>query len=408
MTERLFDRDAYLTEFDATVLSAEHVGDRTIVVLDRTAFYPTSGGQPSDTGTLGGLPIADVVEEEGSIAHVLGAATPAEAGAGSGVEPTRDLPGRVVHGVVDWPRRFDHMQQHTGQHVLSAAFDRVFGARTVGFHLGAETSTIDLAKELRPNEVAAVEDTANRIVWEDRPIAVRFVTTEEAAQLSLRKEPQREGTLRIVEIPEFDLSACGGTHVARTGAIGAIVIASWERCKGGLRVEFVCGARALARIRSLRGIAASAMTLLSVAAADIPAAIERMQAEARDQRHATAGLQRELARYRAQELFESGAETPVGRLVLRAVDMDASGLKALATAVVANGACAAVLVSASTPALAVVARSVDGTIQANQVLAALTKQFGGRGGGKADLAQGGGLNGPPQAILDAARAAILG
>jgi alanyl-tRNA synthetase len=158
----------------------------------------------------------------------------------------------------------------------------------------------------------------------------------------------------------------------------------------------------------LRGVAASAMSLLSVAAAEIPAAIERLQTESRDQRRAVAGMQRELARYRAQELFESGEETPAGRLVLRALDSDASGLKALATAVVATGTCVAVLVSTAAPALAVVARSVDATTQANRVLAALTTQFGGRGGGKADLAQGGGLNGPSHIILEAARAAILG
>jgi len=200
--ERLYYEDAYLIEFDAVVRDVESRGDRWQVRLDRSAFYPTSGGQPYDIGTLDEANVIDVADtEEGTIAHFL------------------DRPLEVnarVRGRVDWSRRFDHMQQHTGQHLLSAAFDRELAARTMSFHLGTRSSTIDLDKELSADQIAAVESTANRVLWEDREVIVRFVTDTEAAKLPLRKEPARAGELSIVEIKDYDLSACGGTHVSRT------------------------------------------------------------------------------------------------------------------------------------------------------------------------------------------------
>jgi alanyl-tRNA synthetase len=393
MTDRLYYTDPYNREFDATVARIDQREGRTLVVLDRTSFYPTSGGQPFDTGTLGDWRVVDVFDEDdGSIAHVVDG---------------EFAVGQRVHGVIDWPRRFDHMQQHTGQHVLSAAFDRLFGVRTVSFHLGATVSTIDLVRELAPRDLAAAEGEANRIVWENRPVTIRYADAEDASHMPLRKEPKRGGTLRLIDVEEWDLSACGGTHVARTGAIGVIAIGSWERFKGGQRIEFVCGGRALDRLRSLRDAASAAMRLLSVSAEEVPGAIERVQAEAREQKRAMTALQIELARYRAEELAASAEVTDRGRLVARAIDADANGLKALASAIIATPGYAVVLVSTSTPTLVVVARSPEVAVKANDVLAALTARFGGRGGGKPELAQGGGLNGSAQEILDAARTAIL-
>ena len=393
MTDRLYYTDPYNREFDATVSRIDQREGRTLVMLDRTSFYPTSGGQPFDTGTLGDWRVVDVFDEDdGSIAHVVDGEFSV---------------GQRVHGVIDWPRRFDHMQQHTGQHVLSAAFDRLFGVRTVSFHLGATVSTIDLARELAPRDLAAAEGEANRIVWENRPVTIRYADAEDASRMPLRKEPKRGGTLRLIDVEEWDLSACGGTHVARTGAIGVIAIGSWERFKGGQRIEFVCGGRALDRLRSLRDAASAAMRLLSVSAEEVPGAIERVQAEAREQKRAMAALQMELARYRAEELAASAEVTDRGRLVARAIDADANGLKTLASAIIGTPGYAVVLVSTSTPALVVVARSPEVAIKANDVVAVLTRRFGGRGGGKPELAQGGGLNGSAEEIIDAARAALL-
>jgi alanyl-tRNA synthetase len=295
------------------------------------------------------------------------------------------------------------MQQHSGQHVLSAAFVRLFDVRTVSFHLGGEASTIDLAREMTPRELAAAEDEANRIIWEDRPVTIRFVSAEEAAALPLRKEPVRSGTLRLIDVEDFDLSACGGTHVARTGQIGLIAITAWERFKGGQRLEFHCGHRALAKLRSLRDTAVAGARLLSVPGGELPEAIERLQAEAKEHRRGLAALQSELARYQADELAAAAETTPRGRFVFKAVDADANPLKALATAIVSRGGLGAVLVSTARPALVVISRAPDVAAASHEILARLTSKFGGRGGGKADLAQAGGVDAPAEAILAEAR-----
>ena len=397
MTDRLYYRDPYLRTFDATVEKVEPRGDRWSVILDRTAFYPTSGGQPFDTGTLAGVRVVDVVDEEdGTIAHLVDATS------------DRNLtPGAVVHGEIDWARRFDHMQQHTGQHVLSAAILSVCRARTVSFHLGAAVSTIDLERELSRAEIAAAETEANRVVWEDRPVTIRFVSAEEAAALPLRKEPARGGTLRLIDVEGFDLSACGGTHVARSGAIGVIAVSSWERFKGGQRLEFLCGGRALGRWRSFRDTIASSVRLLSVLPEEIAATVERMQGDAREQKRAAAALQTELAKFRARELAEAAEPINGIAAVLRAVDGDANGLKGLATAVAAASHSVVVLVSTTRPALVVAARSSDATVSAQQIIATLTGKFGGRGGGKPELAQAGGIDAAPQEILEAARGWLM-
>ena len=410
MTDRLYYLDPYLRAFDATIERVEPRGDLAVVTLDRTAFYPSSGGQPFDTGLLGASRVVDVVDEEdGSVVHVVEHAR--DAGA-----PSLQA-GASVHGEIDWPRRFDHMQQHTGQHVLSAAFDHLFNVRTVSFHLGAAVSTIDLAREMSTAEIAAAEAEANRIVWEDRPVGIRFATAEEAAAM-LRKEPARGGTLRLIDVEGFDLSACGGTHVARTGGIGVIAVASWERFKGGQRLSFLCGGRALGGYHALRDSVASAVRLLSVLPAELPQTIERLQGEAKAQQRLLGGLQTELARYRAEELAASAEEVSVApeaaaatggtaRLVARAVDADALGLKALASAIVSKPGYIVVLVSLSgPPVVAAVARSADVHFSSQKLLSALQATFGGRGGGKGDFAQGGGMNGSPEAILAAARQGI--
>jgi len=400
MTERLYYADAYLREFDASVVRVDRRDGRTAVFLDRTAFYPTSGGQPFDIGTLVGdservaLRVVDVVDDDGDVAHIVDG--PAEALSA----------GQAVHGAIDWTRRLDHMQQHTGQHVLSAAIDRLLSVRTVSFHLGTESSTIDLSRELTREELVSAEIDANRIVWENHPVSIRYASAEEAAKLPLRKESAREGTLRLVDIETFDLSACGGTHVAKTGGIGVIAIGATERFKGGQRVEFFCGGRALTKFRAMRDALSGAVRVLSVLPDELPPAIEKLQADARERQKTLASLQQDLARYRAEEFASSAEQTAAGRLVARALDADANGLKSLASAITSRPGHIAVLVSTTRPALVVVARSQDVAVAANQIVASLTAKFGGRGGGKPDLAQAGGLDAESAAILDAARAAM--
>jgi alanyl-tRNA synthetase len=391
MTDRIYYTDPYCTTFDATVVSATEVDGRSHIVLDRTAFYPTSGGQPFDTGTLGGVAVIDVIDrEDGEVVHVASA-------------PLQ--PGTVAQGVVDWSRRFDHMQQHTGQHVLSAAFDRLLSARTESFHLGVATATIDLGREVSPQHIARAEEDANRVVWEDRPVAIRFVTPEEAASLPLRKEPARTGRLRLIEVEHFDLSACGGTHVSRTGAIGVIAVSGWEKFRGGTRVEFLCGDRALRRFRTWRDALSATQRHLSVAPDEMPAAVERLQGESKSLQQIIKGLQEKLAVHEATALLAKGTLVG-GRLVIAEVvdGWDAQALKTMAvTAATEQPTAVIALFTASSPALVVIARGTAGGVDASAVLKSLVSQFGGRGGGKPDLAQGGGLNGQAADLLEAAK-----
>jgi alanyl-tRNA synthetase len=394
---RLYYTDPLRLAFEARVQACEpappsHPGAWAVRLSD-SAFYPTTGGQPFDTGRLGDARVTDVIEDDaGDVVHVVD--RPLE-------------PGVLVAGEVDRARRLDHRQQHSGQHVLSAAFVRTARVATVSFHLGATVSTIDLAREVTPAEIAAAEDAANAVIQEDRPVTIRFVSGEEAAALPLRKEPKRAGELRLIDIADWDLSACGGTHVNHTGEIGPIAVRGWERFKGGTRLEFVCGARTLASFRELRDTVAASSRLLSVLPAELPAAIGRLQEEARDLRRVQRDLQGELAGLRAAAL--AGAAEAVGarRAVLAAVpNADAGALKGLGAAIVASPGLVAVLVSDATPALAVVARSADVDLDAAALFRALATTFGGKGGGRPDFAQGGGLNAAPAAILEAARTVL--
>jgi alanyl-tRNA synthetase len=392
-TERLYYSQTATQAFDAVVLRTEPRGEHTAVWLDRTAFYPTSGGQPHDLGTLAGAPIVDVQDDEaGDVVHLVGA----------GVPPA----GSTVHGVIDWSRRFDHMQQHTGQHLLSAVLERLFSARTVSFHLGSASSTVDLDRELTPAQLAHAEYEANAVIWRDAPVTIRFVTEEDAKQLPLRKESARAGTLRLIEIEGIDLSACGGTHVDRSGAIGQLALSAWERFKGGQRLEFLCGRRALERFQQLRDVSAASIRQLSVLPADLPGAIERLQQEVKEQKRVSAALQLSLAGYEAAALVDGAEPFASGHLVLQAVDADAVKLKALASAVAERPGYLAVLVSRSTPVLAVAARAADVKTSCQDLVGTLAKQFGGRGGGKPDLAQCGGLQASPDAVVTAIRAVL--
>jgi alanyl-tRNA synthetase len=393
MSERIYYTDAYCRAFDARVVRAfEHEG-RPAVSLNRTAFYPTSGGQPFDVGMLDSAPVIDVADVEGEVVHIL--ASPLGEGA-------------VVHGEIDWTRRFDHMQQHTGQHVLSAALVHVCQAATVSFHLGSDTSTIDLDAVVSPVDVERAVDEANRIVWEDRAVAVRFASEDEAKALPLRKESARQGELRLVEVPEFDLSACGGTHVARTGAIGLVAVTATEKFKGGLRLTFVCGGRALRAVRQLRDAVAGSVRVLSVLPQELAAAVEKQQADAKALRKTISGLQAALAVHEADRLLAVSQAADDGRRVVTGIyeDWDAAGLKTIASSLIARDPVAAALVAGGTTVTVVVACAPSLGLDAGAVVRQLTARFGGRGGGRPDMAQAGGLTGHPGEIAAAARALL--
>ena len=385
MTERLYYHDSSLLRFTGTVVESGTLDGRAFAVLDRTAFYPTSGGQPFDRGHLGGHEVVEVLdrEDDGAVLHFISDAVPV---------------GAVVDGEIDAERRLDHMQQHTGQHVLSAAFIRTANVPTVSFHLGVEVSTIDLAGDVEAAAIAKAEDEANRVVFADRDVVVRFVSAAEAAVLPLRKEPSRTGTLRLVEVPDFDLSACGGTHVSRTGAIGNIAVFAWERYKGGTRVSFVCGGRAVRAFRELRDASTATSRLLSVQSGELPEAVARLQADARDVRLQARALGEQLARVEASALRSSAVDLNGHRIVARVLDKDQAGLRQLAQEAAADGGPAILLVSTARPASLVVSRGADSGIDAGAVLKAIVARFGGKGGGRPELAQGGGIDADAEAV----------
>jgi alanyl-tRNA synthetase len=395
MTDRIYYTDAYRRAFDAVVARSFEYAGRPAVTLDRTAFYPTSGGQPFDVGVLGGSTVLDVVDVDGEVVHVLSV-------------PLAE--GSAVHGDIDWARRFDHMQQHTGQHILSAALVQVCQAPTVSFHLGSETCTIDVSAAPGLADLERAVDEANRVVWDDREVRVRFASAEEARALPLRKESAREGELRLVEVPDCDLSACGGTHVARTGAIGLIAVTGTEKFKGGLRVSFVCGVRALRSLRQLRDVVAGSVRTLSVLPEELPSAIDRLQAEGRGWRKTIAGLQAALAVHEADRLLAAATPEKDGRRVIAEVyeGWDANGLKTIASSLIARDPVAAALVASGPQPLIVLACTPSLGLDANAALRRITERFGGRGGGRPDLAQAGGLAGNAAEIAAFARTVLAG
>ncbi|HEU5304775.1 MAG TPA: DHHA1 domain-containing protein [Gemmatimonadales bacterium] len=370
MTQRLYYTDSYLTEFEATVVDRADDGRR--VYLDRTAFYPTSGGQPFDTGQLGGVEVMDVVDEGERIAHLL----------------SGPMPGGRIVGRINWARRFDHMQQHTGQHLLSAVLADLLGHTTVGVHFGRDSSTLDLdAGTLAADQVARAEARANEIAVENRPVRVSF--EEGSSANGLRKPPTRARTLRIVTIYDLDRSACGGTHVRATGEIGPILIGRVERVRKGIRLEFLCGGRAIRRARSDHDLLARLASEFSAAPEELPALTAAQRGDLKDADAARRELQEKLDLYRARELYAAAEPdaTGVRRVTLRGEAASIDGLRGVAQAFASLPRAIFVGTVPSPPAV-LLAASPDAGIDAAGVLKSLLTSVGGRGGGSATMAQG--------------------
>jgi alanyl-tRNA synthetase len=367
MTERLYYTDAYLRRFDATVLEG---GDR--VYLDRTAFYPTSGGQLHDLGTLGGVRVLDVIDEGERIAHVV----------------ERPVPEGPVAGEIDWTRRFDHMQQHTGQHVLSAVFADAFGHQTVSVHFGDAYNTLDLDIGTATREtLVAAEERANEIVCADLPVTVSFEDAGTAE--GLRKAIDRAGELRVVGIEGVDRSACGGTHVRRTGEIGPILLRRNDRVRSTARIEFVCGLRAVRRARADYEIVTAVATAASVSPEEAPARVASLAEQAKGAEKARKKLTEELGVHRARTLWDAAvADARDIRWIVQRLDAaafeDAHGI-AHAIAPLRR---AAYLATSATPPRVLLATSADSGIDAGALLRPALSAAGGQGGGSARIAQG--------------------
>jgi alanyl-tRNA synthetase len=368
MTDRLYYQDSYLTEFRASVVDAGPEQQR--IYLDRTAFYPTSGGQPFDLGKLGGVDVIEVIDEDGRVAHVLAA----------------PLAASEVTGAIDWRRRFDHMQQHTGQHLLSAVLVELFDATTVSFHLGAEASTIDVARALDAGQIRQAERRANEIVFENRPVTVSYRHSSE--DLGLRKPTEREGEIRIVSIQDLDRSACGGTHVRATGEIGPILIRKLDRIRGNLRIEFLCGLRAVERARSDYETLSRVARSFSSPLDDVPSLVEGQRERLLETERAHRRLAAELAQARGREFYASTPPDSDGlRRVARRVGALSDDLRVEAQSFT-SGAKAVFLAIGDDPPALMLAASADSGVHAGNLLKSALTGAGGRGGGSATMAQG--------------------
>ncbi len=392
MTERLYYHDPFLYEFEGQiteVVPAAEINGRHGVFLDRTAFYPTSGGQVHDTGWISlespsdpaKLRVTEVVEaEDGRVVHYLEADKPPERG-------TR------IRGLIDPARRRDHMQQHSGQHVLSAAFIRLFDMPTVSFHMGDDYCSIDLeSPALRAQQVEQAELLANQIVQENRPVEIKFVTQEEAQNLGLRKAPRTDkDELRLIDIQEFDLSACGGTHVRGTGQIGCILLRKTERVRRGWRVEFVCGQRAVSTARHDFNTLTEAAAFFSGHIWDVPQQVRKSLEETRAVRKSSEHLLEELAELQAARLLAEATTVGGRKLIVRVFsDRDLTFIRLLAqklTHLEAN--LVALLAASSEQSSLVFAQSEGMPFDMGALLKETLNELGGRGGGSRDMAQGG-------------------
>ncbi len=383
MTERLYYADSYLRTFEADIVERLDFDGRPAVILTRSAFYPEGGGQPADRGTLNQAQVLDVIEREadGEVLHLLS-------------EP---LTVDHVIGHIDHARRFDLMQQHTGQHILSEAFIQTAGAETVAFHLNPDpldgALTIDLnTASLSAAQIDRAEDRANQIVWENRPVVPRFVTGEELAALPLRRPPKVNTHIRVVEIQDFDWSACGGTHVARTGEVGLIKIVKTERRGAETRVEFRCGGRALLDYRRKHAVLSKAAAALTIGFWEIDQAIGRLQADAKTLRKQLSEADSNLQKFEADALLNSiEPRGDYGLIVRMWPDRDAAYLKRMAQLLTTRPGTVALL-GATGGALALIfARSKDLNLNLAPLLKDTAAQLGAKGGGSPDFAQAGGL-----------------
>jgi len=385
VTERLYYHDSFLHEFDAQVEEVVSADSRKAIVLDRTAFYPTSGGQVFDTGwILSGankLRVTEVVEkDDGTILHVFEA-------------PPQLEKGSRVHGQIDIDRRRDHMQQHSGQHVLSAALIQLFNMPTVSFHMGDESCSIDLdTKNLTSNQVEQAETLANEVVMQTRTVAIRFVTQQEAQGLGLRKLPPVErDKLRLIDISDFDLTACGGTHVASTGQIGCILLRKTEKVRQGWRVEFVCGKRAVVTARRDYATLVESAGLFSSHIWEVPQQVRKAQEEVRALRKSREQVLEELAEAQAAKLLAETLEAGGRKIVARVfADRDVAFIKLLAQKLTRQSAPAIALLGTSLgQATLVFAQSAGQPFDMGALMKEALAGLGGRGGGSKDMAQGG-------------------
>ncbi len=397
MTQKLFHKDQYLQTFSSVVVEAMEVNGEPGVILEQTAFYPNSGGQPHDTGTLNDIGVVNVIEDEQQqIVHLL----------------EKPMSALRVEGRINWERRFDHIQQHTGQHLLSQAFIQVCDAETISFHLGEESSTIDIHKAgLEAETVKSAESLANQIIYENREIAAHFVSKEEAQRFPVRKLPTVEENIRIIEIKDFDFSPCGGTHCSRSGEIGMAKIKRFENYKGGARIHFVCGWRALRDYQQKAETLRQISEVMSSGESELPQNVGKLQEEAKTLRREQNHLTRQLFEYEAKALLaerEKSGDIYILKKIFE--NRKPKDMKNLAMKVLEHASNTVILFGGKLEEKAslLFLRSEDICFDMGQLMKTACGVINGRGGGQAHQAQGGGTEVEKlEEALQRARDAVL-
>ncbi len=397
MTQRLYYENCDLRAFDAQVCACEKTDAGFKVRLDQTAFYPTSGGQPFDTGTIGGAHVTDVfADEAGEVWHVV------------------DLPldvGAKVHGEIDWARRFDHMQQHAGEHLLANAAFRLLGGHTIGLHLGAEVSTIDMTlpegkTHATDEEIRALEDDVNTWIQMDVPIRCWFPQPDELKALPLRKPPAVDEHIRIVQIGTHEYCACGGTHPARAGQIGLLKIVDARPSRGKLRIAFVCGERAYETLRTHYDLAKTSAGILSTSVENLPNMVGSMLEQLKEAQRGRAEAEKKVLLAEIPAMRARAIKSASGYAVIaERIDGDAAMAREIASALVEESG-AIVLIGAPNgdASVYIACRSEDVEVNMGAILSQAAKETGGKGGGRPAFAQGGG----PAQMLDVMREAAVG
>ncbi len=391
-TELLYNSDPYMKEFEADILEVLPYEDKFAAVLDRTAFYPEGGGQPSDTGSLAGIRVLQVQEKDGRILHIM-----------------EEMPSaKHVTGSIDWQRRFDHMQQHTGQHILSACFEELYHGHTDSFHMGRDIVSIEISIDSFSAEAAVkIENMANGIIYSNLPVTSSIVAEEELSRLPLRKMPKVKENIRIVEIRNFDYSPCAGTHVGTTGEVGMIKIKSWEKCKGGIRFVFVCGYRALKDYSLQNYTIRTLCEKLSVKDSDIIEAFEKTLDNLHNTEKQLASAVHELIKGEAEGILRDHPDTNGKKLIAKILDgRSINEVKLLGQYLTQRPGTIALLAGRNENAQVIFTRSDDIELDMNTLFKAVIPMINGRGGGNSKTAQGGGSVVGLEAFMEAASGSI--
>jgi len=385
-TKRLYFDDPYQTDFEAKILDRRTHQEKPTLILDQTCFYPEGGGQPADRGTLSGVTVLHVLEQDGEILHIL----------------EDEIPGDTVKGVIDWDTRLDHMQQHTGQHVLSQCFHKLLSGKTLSFHLGEELSTLEIGlSSITDPDQDRIEACANRAVFQNREIKTYFVEGSEVASVPLRRPPKKSGRIRVVEAVGFDYSACGGTHPHWTGEIGLIKILKREKIRSNLRFEFVCGNRALEDYRMKNRILKEVAARFSAGEADLPAVVDKLLSEQKESARIIKKLRNRLIEQEARDMVRDSKDSVI---LEQFKERTAQDVRQLALEVIQSpGRVVLFGLQSGERAHMVMARSEDMALDLRELIPVVSPVLNARGGGRPSLVELAGDR--PEALTEALKAA---